>query len=686
MAKPNYNPLFPIQNARQRGSLYRPAGLAPGEGNVSNLTYAINVPIVTNANFDIIVRSDASCSNTLVKLDGGIDLNSQMGLGPTNFQAGIAPTNFLDLRDNPPGYADDVFLGYEQTAFQFRNGPEKFAARNTSSNNIVSLGAETYYYTVGGASNDIAGSGFGESITNETASWVWHDPTNSVTSDSPNPPAQRNPLSPTNGQSVDLWVKVGYQFQINTCFVYYTTDGSNPEGAFGAGEGTTQAVQGGWVNHDSAQEDIDWWKVTIPAQTNLTQVRYKIALFYGGSAPGGQNIAPISDAEVSGSKLYGLTQAAITNFNPARAVVWQHNDLNPSNTLIGLQSGFHILRARAFLPRPGQSSVYNTFLQTFYYDGPLPGGAILYPGNGSTITSTNYTVVVRADSTVTTVNFNIQDSDPSNDDVNTGQANGNGNGTNGLPIFVPATAVTPDQTLSLQYPNYPQEFRFVYANVPASGPATIYVQLNEYGTSLYTNHYTMLTTAVTTLAPEQVVEISSPATDGTVLTMTSNTVYLFRACFTPALDSDADTSLFSLTINGVLQPQSTYLLGGVVVGSPACAGMDSLFYMWKLNSPGTTMGANVLQLVYSNSNTSVNLSDTRTVIVVPPLTISGLTSNNQLLLWSSAPGAYYQVFATTNLSQPFQPISTIIPSQGATTSFYDANPAPQKFYKIEMAQ
>jgi hypothetical protein len=197
--------------------------LAPGEGNVSNLTYAINVPVVTNANFDILVRSDASCSNTLVKLDGGTDLNSQMGLGPTNFQTGIAPTNFLDLRDNKPGYATDVFVGYEQTAFQFRNGPEKFASRNLLSNNIVSLGAETYYYTIGSSNSVVSGAGFGDSITNATAAWVWHDPTNSVTSLSSNPPSQMNPLNPASGQSVDLWIKVGYQFQINTCFVYYTT-------------------------------------------------------------------------------------------------------------------------------------------------------------------------------------------------------------------------------------------------------------------------------------------------------------------------------------------------------------------------------------------------------------------------------------------------------------------------------
>ena len=159
-----FSPTFPF---KMRGSVDPYTGLPAmisGEGNVSNLTYAISVPVVTNANFDILVRSDASCSNTLVKLDGGIDLNSQMGLGPTNNSSGLAPTNFLDLRDNKPGYATDVFLGYEQTAFQFRNGPEKFAAKNTLSNTIVSLGAETYYYTVGGGSNIVSGSGFGQSV------------------------------------------------------------------------------------------------------------------------------------------------------------------------------------------------------------------------------------------------------------------------------------------------------------------------------------------------------------------------------------------------------------------------------------------------------------------------------------------------------------------------------------------
>ena len=674
--------------------------LAPGEGNVSNLTYAIEIPVVTNAPFDILVRSDASSANTLVKLDGGMDLNSQMGLGPTNFQPGIAPTNFLDLRDNPPGYADDVFLGYEQTAFQFRNGPEKFAARDTASNNIVSLGAETYYYTVGGTNTVVPGAGFGADIVNQTASWVYHDPAAPVTvltnTNVPVAPAtQMVPTNPAPSQSVDIWVKVGYQFQINTCYIYYTTDGSNPEGAFGVGKGTTQVVQAQWVNHDSGQSNIDWWKGTIPGQAGGTQVRYKVALFNGGSygfsvgdTTDWPSIQPISYAEPSGSKLFGLTQAAITNFNPATAVVWLHDDLNPNNTTIGLQSGFHIVRARTFLPvinytnqnyvYANQAQVYNTFAQTFYYDGGPPTGLIAFPPNdGYSITSSSYTVVVRADSTVTGVQYNIQNSVTNNWDIYTGQANGIGNDTNGNPIFVSATQVTPNQSLNLQYPNDPEEFRFNYTNVPASGTATISVRLRDYATSIYTNELTTLTRTVNTLAPMQVVDIVNPATDGTVLNYSSNLTYLVRACFSSSLAPA--TNNFNVLINGVLQPQANYILAPLGRLIP-CPDMQGLLYNWN-NPP---IGTNVIQVIYTNAIPPI--SDTRSVIVAPPLVISGLGGNNQLVLWDSTPGVNYEVLATTNLTQPFQPISGIIPSQGTTTSFYDANPAPQKFYEIEMVQ
>ncbi|MGC9942217.1 MAG: alpha-amylase family glycosyl hydrolase [Verrucomicrobiota bacterium] len=665
---PDYNPLFPF---KMRGSVDPYGNLITGQ-NVSNLTYAIDIPVVTNAPFDILARSDASSSNTLIKLDGGMDLNSQMGLGVTN----SALTNFLDLRDNPPGYADDVFLGYEQTAFQFRDGPEKFAARNVLSNTVVSLGAETYDYTVGGGGNAVAGSGYGADITNQTADWVWHDPTNGVTSLSPNPPSQMNPLSPAAGQPVDLWAKVGYQFQINTCFIYYTTDGSNPEGAFGTGKGTTQVVQGYWVNHDSVQNNIDWWKGTIPAQPAGTQVRYKIALFSGGSAYPGQDIPPISDAEPSGSKLFGLTQNAITNFNPATAIVWLHNDLNTENMTIGMQSGFHIARARTFLPRPGQASVYNTFLQTFYYAGPFPRGVIAYPSPGNNLTSSTYTVVVRADNSVSSVQFNIQDSTTNNDDGVTGQLNGNGYTTNGTPSFAHATQVSPDPSLDLQYPTNLQEFRFVYTNIPGSGTATIYVKLNDYASGILTNRFSMLSTTVNTLAPVPEVEISSPATNGTVLVATNaNLTYLLHVCYSPTLAAAATN--FNLFINGVLQPQSSYILRpeGVVAG---CPGLQSLLYNWV----NPAFGTNWIQVIYTNATPP--LSDTRSVIVAPPLQVSGLSGNDRIIMWNGIPGVNYLVFATTNLLQPFQVISGLIPGVGGSTEFFDPDPAPQKFYEIVM--
>ena len=141
-------------------------------------------------------------------------------------------------------------------------------------------------------------------------------------------------------------------------------------------KGTTQIIQAHWMTNDVADNTIDWWTNTIPGQPSGTQVRYKVGLFSGGSVYSGQSIGTISDAEPQGSKLFGLTQNAITNFNPTTATVWLHNDLNPSNTVTGLQPGFHIVRARTFLPRTNQSSVYNTFLQTFYYDGALPGGVL----------------------------------------------------------------------------------------------------------------------------------------------------------------------------------------------------------------------------------------------------------------------------------------------------------------------
>ncbi len=661
-----FNPLYPF---KMRGSVDQYGNIITG-ANVSNYTYAIDIPVLTNAPFDIVVRNDASSANALVKLDGGIDLNSQMGLGPTNG---------TDLRDNKPGYADDVYLGYEQTAFQFQNGPEKFAAQNILSNNIVSLGAETYYYTVGQSNSIVVvpGAGYGQSIDNQTATWVYHSPTNAVTALGTVPPTQLNPTNPVAAQSVDVWVKVGYQFQINTCFIYYTIDGSNPEGSFGVGQGTTQVVEASFVNHDSVQSNIDWWKGTIPGQSGNVQVRYKVALFYNNIP------APISDAEPSGSKYYGLTQYAITNFNPIGAKIWLHNDLNPANTTNSLQDGFHILRARTFLPRTNKSSVYNTFSQTFYYDARLPGGAIAFPNaDGNTVNSATYTVVVRADSSVTGVQYNIQDSASDNDDVVTLSPNGNGS-SNGVPIFVAAQQVTPNATLDPLYPTQPQEFHFNYVAVPNSGTATITVHLNKLTTSIYTNRFTTLTRTINTAAPAEVLTISKPVADGQTLVLRPTDSYTIQSCFTQNLDTN-NLNLFSVYINGVLQPRQAsngaalYAIGGSVCGF----GLNTLSYTWSGASPGT----NVIQVNFTNG--AISLSATRTVNVINPIfnvTSFSPSPSGNLLVWNSISNEYYQVWATTNLTLPMAPISPLISANGSSTFFFDPAPSvSNEFYEIRL--
>jgi hypothetical protein len=52
------------------------------------------------------------------------------------------------------------------------------------------------------------------------------------------------------------------------------------------------------------------------------------------------------------------------------------------------------------------------------------------------------------------------------------------------------------------------------------------------------------------------VEISSPATDGTILPYNTNTIYVISACYSSTLVANATN--FNTLINGALQPQSAY--------------------------------------------------------------------------------------------------------------------------------
>ncbi len=675
-----FNPLYPY---KMRGSVDSHGSVVTGS-NLSNRTYSIEVPIITNGPVDLVFQTDASCNNGLAKLDGGVDVNSQIGFGPLGG---------FDKRDNKPGSSTDVFLGYEQTEFQSRLGPEKFAAMTTNRNNTVSDGAETYHYKVGWpASNRVVfANGTDWAATNGTAEWTWHSPSNAPTFIGGAIPTQRHPLDPPPGQQVDIYMRAGYQFQIDKCYLYYTTDGSNPEGAFGAPRGTTKVVQGSYVQDDTSDGTIDWWRATIPAAdtTANATIAYKIAVHKSF-------VLPISDG--LDAKRYGLTTFALTNFNPAAPTIWLHNNLNSNHTATGLSEGLHVIRARAFLPRDGKASVFNTFVQTFYYDAAPPGGAVAFPAAGGAISNSTYSIVIRSDNSVTGVEVNIQDSNPLNDDSQTGQNNGNGN-TNGTPKFVVASAVTPNDGISANYPNLPKEYRFNYVNVPDSGPATITVRLKEAASAIFSNRFTTLTRTVSTFAPQSVLYVSAPATDGMILTLNAGANYAIRNCYSTNLP--ASSVYYSIYLNGQLLPRANYTF----LNSGCAVGFRSVNYL----ANGLVPGTNVVFVTYTNS--PVYLEDTRTFVVVRPgdsdgdgmsdynetlagtdpynpgsiLRITELANGNKLVVWDSVAGRTYRVLATTDIAAPMQVISSPIQAGGPSTFYFDtASEASNKFYRIQL--
>jgi glycosidase len=602
-----FNPRYPFKN---RGSIDQFGNVIRGT-NVGTRTYAIDIPIVTNAAFDIVVRPDASTDNIFVKLDGGMDLNFHMGMGSMS----------ADRRDNRPGAVTDVFLGYEQARFRYRRGPEKFAATNIANDNIYSLGAETYHYTVGSSSSSVTvGGGVGATITTETADWVFHDPTRPVTGTN-NMPTQRLPLAPGAGASTELWIKVGYQFDIDNARLYYTTDGSNPEGSFGSGRGTTQVITMSFHHTESDNGIVDWWRGMIPGQANGTVVKYKISVYDDG-------INPISDT--NDAKRYGVSEFAITNWNPATAFVYLHNDRNTNFSRTGLEEGFHIVRARAFLNRSGKSSVFNTFSQTFYYDAALPDGVIAFPQTNGTITSQQYGVVVRADSSVTLAEYNIIDSNPANDDALTGLNNGNGSNA-----WAVATKVSPSGSLTTQYPNFPQEFRFNYYAVPSSSNATISVRLKEVTTAVLTNRIRVLTRTVPTAAAAQTLEVAFPSTDGQTLSLGANSSYTLVFRFSEVLT--ANVTNFVIEIDDAVQPRFSGSNTALYVFQDQTGGdgKNELRFSWTNIIPGQ----HIIEVNFNGDGlaleaarfVNVNISGATVNIVQPPAADSEGRSPYQIL-------------------------------------------------------
>ena len=560
-------------------SNFNPYGVAGAVAG--SYAYPFTVPRITDgSNLSFVARADASTENMLVKLDGGVDVNSQMGLGPLTG----------DLRDNKPGAATDVFLGYEQMGFVAREYGEKFANIETSQNKFGSAGAGTYF-TSGGYTGGTAGTNTYDTESGNVASYLYHDP--NANNDLG---AKQYVLS---GSTVTVWAKsnpVGGGYRM---WIYYASDGTYPDGAGGSGIGTTQTAELHWDHNGS--DGHNWWKATFTKPTG--NLIYKIGVFKDTS--GNYPVASVFplNADSVYRKKHGMTTFQITNFNAATKALYPHNDYAVTQT--GLSQGFHVLRVRQFLNRSGRAAIYNTVTQTFYYDTQLPQGEIEWPQqDGDTVGGSQYGLVVRTDPSVTEVWYHIDDSDATNDDTNTGSQGGNGGGfepyvdangnrqydsgevftdLNGNGVWdgniattwVKATAVTQSPGISASNPAYTKEWRFSYNNIPAAGNASIKVRLRKLSSGGYTDfgktdtagHFTTLTRTVATRGPLNRMFVAYPQNDGD----TVGAGYVMKVYFSPDMASGVSTAdlikRFVIKIsssesaspaNPVIQPQSAY--------------------------------------------------------------------------------------------------------------------------------
>ncbi|MBX7211499.1 MAG: hypothetical protein K1X78_24550 [Verrucomicrobiaceae bacterium] len=522
--------------------------ILPTDTNVTDYKYSATVPRITDGSaVRFIARVDGSAANVLLKLDGGMDLNG------TNHALG-------DPRDNPPAISTDVFQGYEQPTFVSRIHPELFAAVDTGARNVTgSPGAETYTTTtrVNGAGTKL--------IDGDTAIFLYHDPSAPVGNITP----ARNQYDASRNQ---LWAKpnaVGGGYKM---FLYYTTDGSNPEGAAGMGAGKTKTAEMNFDHNDDGGT-TDWWKCALPGDFTATS-KYKIGIYKEGAPPWFPGNAASVDRKQKMQTTFQTTPRNLTTV--------AHRPHNDYGAIVnGLEEGFHVIRARAFLQRDGQASIYNTFTQTFYYDALPPGGEVAFPTtNGDTVGGSSYGVVVRTDPSVTEVWYNIDDTDPSNDDSVTRVANGNGmgfepytdsnkngnhdsgepfqdlnengvwDGSNVNPAsgtaitsWVKASEVTPSLNINS---SYQKEWRLNYSNIPATGTATIKVRLREVSSAAYKDfalsdaagHYTTLQRTVNTAGPDYRVFVAYPQTDGD--TVDDN--YVMKVFFTKSLADGLTTT------------------------------------------------------------------------------------------------------------------------------------------------
>jgi GH15 family glucan-1,4-alpha-glucosidase len=110
---------------------------------------------------------------------------------------------------------------------------------------------------------------------------VTHTPTGSVYGQASDV-TMREPDTPREGEAVTIWARVGYSFYWTNAAVYYTTNGTEPQGSHGTATNGTAVAMAWSHNEPYSPSNIDWIKAAIPTQAYGTTVKYKIGVWNSG--------------------------------------------------------------------------------------------------------------------------------------------------------------------------------------------------------------------------------------------------------------------------------------------------------------------------------------------------------------------------------------------------------------------
>ncbi|NLB64956.1 MAG: hypothetical protein GX803_00585 [Lentisphaerae bacterium] len=366
-------------------SQYNPYGL-PNRGFPDGVeptpyTYRVEIPrVTTGTNVVFSARADGSTENIMLRLNGGMDLNGEAHEGG-------------DLRDNPPGVADDTWLGYENVNFVQRIWPEKYAAVDTQHCKIGPSGATSYEAVIGqGGVTDYAadaGNDYGTSLGE--LSWVYHDPMaqTDVESGGGGGGGHFGPVNylnaeangafnlGSNGGHFNGTGKYGNDIGANAIGFWSDDDGfagytANFPAALDAGQTLSFDFQHNWIGNDKSLG----WALVDNAGNDVLQW-----IFVGGTT--NYEIRGIGLTNASGLAWNNTAQSASIAFSSATDVALTINGTENFNWTLGAPA----TKLRFWSWEVGAGSNHNYYANSIEVDGDFPGSG---GGEGGAVTNQYY--------------------------------------------------------------------------------------------------------------------------------------------------------------------------------------------------------------------------------------------------------------------------------------------------------